>query len=179
MIRRVKYEDIPRILEIYSPYVSKTKVSFELKAPSLEEFIERVNKISSVYPYFVYEEQGRILGYAYASRFRERKAYDVCVEISIYVDYEYRGKGIGTSLLGVLLDALKKQGVTCAVSCVACPNNRSDALHRKMGFIESGVIKNCALKFGEITDIRFFYKILADNSDGLVSYNEVCGDSNG
>ena len=83
-IRDASPDDAERLLAIYRPYVTDTAVTFEYAVPDTESFRQRITRtLENGYPYLVLERDGNILGYAYASRFRERKAYDYCAEISI------------------------------------------------------------------------------------------------
>ena len=77
LIRFVRSQDAARILEIYAPYITDTVISFEYEVPTPEDFAARVEAISSRYPYLVYEREGKVLGYAYASAYNERVAYDL------------------------------------------------------------------------------------------------------
>lgn len=83
-IRTATINDAPRLLEIYGYYVRETAISFEYEVPSVEEFQERVERTLARYPYLVLEEDGRVLGYAYASPFKARAAYDWSCELSIW-----------------------------------------------------------------------------------------------
>src|SRR5688572_24224993 len=133
-IRPVQMADAARILEIYAPFISAGPVTFETSRPSLAEFEQRVQKISAKYPYLVWDENGLVLGYAYASLHRERAAYRWAVETSIYLAPEARGKGIGSRLYNALLDEVKACGFTIAYGIIAMPNDASVALHSKCGF---------------------------------------------
>ena len=108
IVERVTEEDAAGLLEIYGPYVLETAISFEYQVPSLEEFRERIRTISAKYPYLkAVDEQGKILGYAYAGTFKSRTAYDWAVETTIYVRRECRGMGVGRQLYESLEQALK------------------------------------------------------------------------
>ena len=98
MIRSAVPEDSGDILKIYAPYVEKTAISFEYDVPSHEEFRSRVEGILAEYPYLLAVEDGEIVGYAYASHFKPRKAYDHVAEVSIYIAENHKGKGIGRAL---------------------------------------------------------------------------------
>ena len=105
-IRQATLADAPRLLEIYAPYVGETAISFEYAAPSLEEFQRRISSIMQRYPYVVAEENGRVWGYAYASAFKEREAFRMTVETSVYVDAACRQQGIGRQLYIALEEEL-------------------------------------------------------------------------
>ena len=133
-IRMATLQDAEKILAIYAPYVKNTAVSFEYDVPSLPDFEARMQGIMAFYPYLVWEEGGRILGYAYAHRHQERKAYQWNAELSIYLHPDATRRGLGSKLCLALLDLLRLQGVKTAYSCVTLPNAASEALHAKMGF---------------------------------------------
>ena len=94
-IEKVTKKDAGRLLEIYAPYVEKTAISFEYEVPSVEEFCTRIHDISEKYPYLKAVMEGKIVGYAYANTFKERKAYDWSVETTVYVDEQHKKMGIG------------------------------------------------------------------------------------
>ena len=90
--------------EIYAYYVNTSAISYEYVAPDAKEFAERIAHKLEKYPYIVAELDGKPVGYAYASEFRERAAYAWCVELSVYVDRSCRGRGVGSTLYTALLD---------------------------------------------------------------------------
>lgn len=108
-LRRANVGDAERLLEIYAPYVEKTAITFEDKVPSIGEFQNRILKTLRIYPYLVALKDGKIVGYAYASAFKERAAYDHSVELSIYVDANVRHQHVGRFLYDAIEDCLKKQ----------------------------------------------------------------------
>lgn len=111
-IRFVTFNDIPRILEIYTPYITDTTISFEYEPPSLEEFTARVQTTSSKYPYLVYERDSVILGFAYGSPYQERIAYNFDADLSVYLAPEAQKGGIGRKLYTCLLDLRKNRAFT-------------------------------------------------------------------
>lgn len=162
-IRLATSEDVPRILEIYAYYVENTSISFEYKAPSLEEFKVRYSEISKKYPYLVVEENGVIEGYAYANTFKAREAYNWSVEVSIYLDKESRGKGKGQALYTELEQYLKRQNIINANACVTYPNPGSMAFHKKMGFKEVAHFHECGYKFNEWHDMIWLEKSIGEH----------------
>ncbi len=155
LIRSAELRDVPAMLGIYAPYVEETSVSFEYAVPSEEEFRSRLERVQSFYPWLVAEQQGRVLGYAYASRFHPRAAYDWSVEVSIYLERGERGRGIGRRLYDVLERCLRSQGVLCAYSCIAhapTPDEYLDhasiRFHERMGYRLTGTFPSCGYKFG-------------------------------
>ena len=107
MLRIATEKDVPAILDIYGPYVLNTTASFEYTVPTEAEFLARFRDITAQFPWLVWEEQGRILGYAYGSAPYTRAAYSWCAEPSIYLREEARGRGIGRKLYGALEAILK------------------------------------------------------------------------
>ena len=153
-IKTVSDEDIQRLLEIYKPYVEETAITFEYQVPSLEEFQERVRRIQKRYPYLAAWKDGKIVGYAYASPFKERAAYDWAVETSIYVCRTEKGNGIGKKLYGALEEALAAQHILNLNACIAYPEQEDEYLtldsvrfHEKLGYRMVGEFLQCGYKF--------------------------------
>ena len=153
---------------IYRPYVEETAVTFEYTAPDASAFAERMRMTLQQYPYLVYEaEDGQLLGYAYASRFHPRQAYDWSAEVSVYVRMDARGRGVGRALYARLEDLLKEQGVRNLYACIAAPrqdNTRlSDAslrFHGAMGFHLAGSFCRCGNKFSQWYDMCWMEKMI-------------------
>lgn len=148
-IRPAAFADAEQLLGIYAPYIEHTSYTFEYDVPSLEEFCRRIKEISEKYPWLVYEENGKILGYAYGGPLYTRSAYQWTVEDSVYISPEAKGKGIGTLLLEKLLDILKKQGFCVCYSLIVSDNIPSLKMHEKFGFSKCGFAENTGFKFGE------------------------------
>ena len=118
LIRLARPDDAAALLEIYAPYVWDTAITFEYTPPSEEEFQRRILSVEERYPYLVAEQHGRIAGYAYASRFKERAAYDWDVETSIYLRMDERHHGLGWLLYEKLEAVLRLQGVVNLHACI-------------------------------------------------------------
>ncbi len=161
-IRFLEEKDIKRIIEIYSYYIENTTVTFEYTVPSYDEFKTRFNKIQENYPFIVYEEKGVILGYAYASKQNERMAYSWNCSLSVYLDKNSTGNGVGVKLYSTLLDILKIQGYFNAYALVTVPNEKSFSLHKKMGFELESINKNTGFKFEKWIDVAQWKKTLRD-----------------
>lgn len=160
LIRFAAPDDAKRILEIYAPYITDTVISFEYEVPSLAAFTERVKSISSRYPYLVYELDGKVVGYAYASAYSERTAYDYTVDLSVYVDASFCGHNIGECLYAALLDILAKQGFYNAYACITATNTNSLNFHKRMGFTDAGTHPWAGFKDGQWLDVCWYYKRL-------------------
>src|SRR5688572_3119831 len=98
MIRIATSADARSILDIYAPYIQNTSLTFETEVPSTVDFANRIQSYLDNWPWLVCELDGKIAGYAYASRYRERTAYQWSVECSVYIHDEYRGSGIASQL---------------------------------------------------------------------------------
>ncbi len=157
-IRNVRKEDAADILEIYSYYVENTAVTFEITIPSLQQMEERITDISSAYPYLVAEECGKVVAYCYAHALNPREAYKKSVELSIYVEKNHHGKGIGKSLYSALEEALKEAGFDALYAIVTFPDEGSVAFHSKCGFSMAGKLTDCGEKFGRKWSVLYLEK---------------------
>ena len=146
MIRPATEKDIPAILEIYAPYVENTTVTFEYDVPCRKEFLQRFYTITSQFPWLVWEEEGRILGYAYASAPYERAAFRWCAEPSVYLCPEAQGRGIARRLYAALEWILKEQGYQVLYALITAENRHSLAFHEKMGYRFMVEFPNCGFK---------------------------------
>lgn len=155
MIRTVKISDAGRLIEIYAPYVL-TPITFETSVPTVEDFTSRIEDYTQKYPWFVWEENGHILGYAYASSHRSRCAYAWSAECSIYIDEKYRGKGIGKKLYQKLFACLKEQGVISVLAGITLPNPTSIKIHESFGFEQIATYKNIGFKTGQWWDVGWW-----------------------
>lgn len=173
MIRLINSSDIKAILDIYRPFVNNTCISFETLVPSLEDFKERVFKIEKNYPYLVYLINDKIVGYAYASRFRERQAYDLSTEVSVYVKDEYQGIGIGKKLMKALINELIKQNIRSVISCIRYPNIKSENLFKSLGFKKCGHFHECGYKLNEYSDIVFYEYLIINEDHKFIPYSEI------
>ena len=153
-------EDAAALLRVYAQYID-TDITFEYVLPSPEEFAGRIRSFSQTYPYLVCEEEGRVVGYAYAHRLQERAAYQWNAELSIYLDRDARSRGLGRRLYTALMELLRLQGVKTAYAIVTLPNERSERLHEAMGFARIGVMHSTGYKNGAWHDVAYFEKALA------------------
>lgn len=159
-IRPVRLEDAAMITEIYNYYVSETVITFEEDPVSVMEMTNRIQTISENFPYIVYEEDGNVIGYAYANTWRTRKAYRFSCEPSVYLKKDCQGHGIGTELYKALLSLLKERGFHLVVGVVTLPNDRSVHLHEKLGFTKAGHFTQAGRKFERWLDVGFWELLL-------------------
>lgn len=159
-LRLARPEDAPALLAIYGQYIDTT-ITLEYELPDEAEFTRRVATTLERYPYLVWEEDGVLLGYAYAHPERTREGYQWNAELSIYLDRSAVGRGLGTRLFGALLDLLTAQGVRTVYGVVTLPNPASEALHHAFGFHELGVHRNTGYKNGRWVDVVWFDRALS------------------
>ena len=159
-IRNAQVEDAANLVAIYAPYVEKTAITFETQVPTVEDFENRIKKTTKKFPYLVAIEEGQIVGYAYASTYYARAAYDWTVELSVYVQKEARGKGVGTLLYTALEEELTARGFKNFLACIALPNPASIALHERRGYEQVAHFKKVGYKFGTWHDIVWLQKSL-------------------
>jgi len=160
IIRTATPKDAPGLREIFLHYIEKP-VTFLYEMPSEEDIAWTVVDILRRYPYLVAEEEGKILGYAYAHPLREYVAYGWDAELTIYLHPDATGRGIGSRLYTTLMELLRLQGIKNAYGCVTTPNPASESLHRKMGFAYVGGFHQTGYKSGKWQDVVWFEKNLA------------------
>lgn len=148
MIRIAAEADVPEILAIYAPYILTSTATFEYTVPTPEEFLERFRSITRQFPWLVWEEEGRILGYAYASAPYSRAAYAWCAEPSVYLLPQARGRGIGTKLYAALEKILKFQGFQVLYALITQENTDSLRFHESRGYRFCVLFPDCGFKFG-------------------------------
>jgi L-amino acid N-acyltransferase YncA len=160
MIRQVKDSDAEAMCCIYNKYITGTRITFEETPLLAGEMVSRIKNITQNYPWLVYEDNGKIIGYTYASRWKERSAYRYSVETGIYIDSDYLGKGIGSLLKGELLKALKEKSIHSVICGIALPNQASIALCEKYGFKKIAHFKEVGYKLDEWVDVGYWELIL-------------------
>ena len=158
MIREAMAADVPGMLAIYEYYVKETAVSFEYEVPTAEEFTRRLEDHKEMYPWLVWEEDGQILGYAYAGRAFERAAYSWNAEISCYL--KVKGQGMGRKLYGIIEEILLAQGVRKVYAVVTSANAPSIAFHKAIGYQEALTYKDVGFKHGSWYDVIWLEKQL-------------------
>ncbi len=159
-IRIAREQDAEAIHAIYAPHVTDGVATFENVVPGTAAMRERLLARLPLYPWLVWEEAGAVLAYAYAGRFRERAAYDWIAETSIYVHPSAQRRGIARRLYGVLLDAMRLQGLTQAVGVITLPGTASVAMHEALGFAPAGVWRQSGWKLGQWWDVGVWQKEL-------------------
>lgn len=166
MIREVMLTDAPALAEMYNYYIRTSIITFEETGITSDEMERRIRRITleQGFPYIVLEENGALLGYAYATTWRERNAYRFSVESTIYIHPEHFGKGAGSQLYGVLLPMLQSRGIKAVIGGISLPNEASVRIHEKFGFEKVAHFKRVGYKFDTWIDVGF-WELLFENND--------------
>ena len=160
MIRVAEQSDVPAILDIYAPYILTSTATFEYDVPTISEFSDRFDTITAQFPWLVWEEDGEILGYAYASPPYTRAAYRWCAEPSVYLRPEAKGRGIAAALYAALEKLLLSQGYQVLYALITGENWDSLRFHEKMGYIHRVNFPDCGFKFGRWLGLNWMEKRL-------------------
>ena len=160
MIRVATEADVPQILAIYAPYIETTTITFEYDVPCKKEFMQRFYTVTAQFPWLVWEENGTILGYAYAAPPYTRAAYRWCAEPSVYLKPEAKGRGIGRKLYEALEEILKLQGYQVLYALITQENEASLAFHKKLGYETKVLFENCGFKMGRWLGVYWLEKRL-------------------
>lgn len=163
-VRLATINDAQQILDIYSPCILSSSISFETQVPSVEEMQNRITNCLKKYPWIVCVIDGTIAGYVYASKHREREAYQWSCECSVYVHDRFRGRGIGKELYQLLFQILKLQGFRNVYAGITLPNAASVHLHEHCGFVRFATYENIGYKFGNWHTVGW-WKLQINNHD--------------
>lgn len=162
MIRTAVESDAAACHAIYAPIVQTSAITFETELPGEDAMRGRIATRMTSHPWLVWEEDGEVLAYAYAGRFRERAAYDWIAETSIYVHDKARRRGIARRLYGALLGAMHLQGINQAVGVITLPGESSVAMHGALGFVPAGVWHKAGYKLGQWWDVGVWTLFLSE-----------------
>jgi L-amino acid N-acyltransferase YncA len=160
MIRSANLQDAQAICDIYNYYVLHTHINFEEEAVAVHDMEQRIFTIIQKLPWIVFEEEGKILGYAYASEWKSRRSYRFSVESTVYLKNGNQRKGIGSTLYTALFEALKGTNIHAVIGGVAQPNEGSNTLHEKFGFEKVAHFKEVGYKLNQWIDVAYWEKIL-------------------
>jgi len=160
MLRNVREDDAPLICEIYNHYVQSTPITFEETPVAATEMRSRILKVTETLPWLVSEEDGKLVGYSYATKWKERSAYRYSAEATIYLHPTAIGRGKGSELLGALLSELRTRQIHCVMGGVALPNPASVALLEKFGLRQVAHLREVGYKFGTWIDVGYWQLVL-------------------
>ena len=170
IIRDAKVTDAKAIQTIYTPYVETTAITFEYNVPSEEEFCRRIETVLQKYPWIVAMVNGKVVGYAYASAFKPRDAYQWAIETSIYVDNNNKRSGIGRQLHEALEQRLKMQGILNMNACISFIEPEDEYLtqdsvrfHERLGYQKVAHFHQCGKKFNRWYDMIWMEKMIGEH----------------
>ncbi len=152
-------------LDIYGYYVRNTCITFDLEVPTEIEWGQKLSAICAKYPCFVCLIGETVVGFAYASQLRQKRAYDWSVESTIYVHTEYKQMGIGKVLYAELVNQLEKLNIVNVFACITLPNDSSIALHTSFGFQEVGSFQHVGYKHNEWHSVLWMQKVIPQNKE--------------
>ena len=161
MIRTATIDDATKIAEIYNYYVTNTFITFEKEPVSVDEIYTRISDIvSSSLPWLVIENNGEVIGYAYATKWRARPAYKHSVETTVYLSKSHSGKGFGKLIYSKLISELTSSGFHTAIGGIALPNEASVRLHESIGFKKVAHFQEVGNKFDKWIDVGYWQIML-------------------
>ena len=152
-IRSATTADAAAVAAIYNWYVANTVITFEVDPVSDDEMARRIGGVLAAHEWLVLEREGELLGYAYAGRFRERAAYSLATESTIYLRHDLPGKGFGAPLYAELIRRTFARGYRHLVGAIALPNEPSVRLHERLGFVPAGRLARIGRKFERWIDV--------------------------
>ena len=163
VIRVATGADAGDIAAIYAPVVRESAASFETVPPSEAEMAARIDQTEERCPWLVYSRDGAVAGYAYASPYRVRVAYQWSVEVTVYVGSDARRQGVGRRLYGALFAVLAHQGFRNVYAGITLPNKSSVALHRAVGFRPVGVYEQVGWKMDRWHDVGWWQRSIGEH----------------
>lgn len=169
-------KDAPALLDIYAPYIKETAITFEYTVPPVVEFAERIQSTTRDFPWLVCEIDGKTAGYAYASHFKTRAAFQWDAEMSIYLSPEFHRLGIASALYSCLENILKEQGYLNLYALITHPHPVSEGFHSSRGYRTVGIYHNTGNKFDKWYDLIVMEKQLAalpDQPTPCKTYHEL------
>ncbi|WP_409294544.1 N-acetyltransferase family protein [Peribacillus sp. SCS-26] len=152
--------DLPFLLDIYNEAIRNTAATFDMKEQTLAERRQWFSKYGGDYPLLVAEIDGRAAGYCSLSPFRDKEAYRQTVEISIYIDAAYRGRGAAGRLMGAIIEKARSSGFHVIMAGITAGNDTSVEMHKKFGFQYAGCFREVGYKFDQWQDVLFYQLIL-------------------
>jgi L-amino acid N-acyltransferase YncA len=160
-------KDAADMLRIYAPFILNTGITQETEIPSTENFSQRISSTFQERPWLACEIENEIAGYAYASKHRDRKGYQWCVETSVYVHEKFFGRGVAHALYKALFEILKLQGYVNAYAVITLPNDKSVSFHENFGFTYFTTFKKIGFKLGNWHDVGWWQYQVNEHSDNM------------
>lgn len=163
-IRLAEQRDVKGILEIYTPFILDTTVTFEESVPDEASFWQRIQDIMAELPFLVCEIDGRVAGYAYASGYRSRASYRWTKEVSVYIHPDFYRRKVGQALYTTLHEMVRYQGVANLLAIITMPNESSVAFHEQAGYKKCAEFSKVGYKMNQWLNVGWFELFLQDES---------------
>ena len=161
-LRSATRADAPGVAAIYAHHVLNGTATFDIDPPTVQDWADKIEQIlDRRWPFLIAKHDTTVIGYAYATQFRDRPAYAATCENSIYIAPEWVGQGVGALLLAHLVDEAATCGFAQMIGVIGGGEPASVSLHRKLGFIEAGRMRNVGQKFGRLLDTVYMQRALA------------------
>jgi L-amino acid N-acyltransferase len=160
VVRDARRRDLPALLEIYNDAITSLPATFDLEPQTLRQRSKWFAEHGGRYPLIVAESEGRVLGYASLSSFRDKPGYSKSVEDSVYVHKDARGKGVGKALMKEILSRAVRLGYHTVIAGIVPPNQASVRLHEGFGFAYVGNFREVGFKFSRWQDVAFYQLFL-------------------
>ncbi|MGY2067145.1 N-acetyltransferase family protein [Blastococcus sp. SYSU DS0619] len=164
-VRDATVDDAAACAAIYAPYVTGTAITFETEPPTVEQMAGRIARALDAHAWVVLEDDGRVVGYAYAGSYKERAAYRWSCEVSVYLETGRRRGGGGRALYEALFARLAARGYRTAVAGMTLPNEPSEGLHAALGFEPIGTYRRIGWKHGRWQDVAWAQRAIAAGDD--------------
>lgn len=159
-IRPCNSNDAAAICAIYNYYIEHTVITFEEIPLTIAQMQERINVYTQLYPWLVCEDAGEVVGYAYASKWKERSAYRHTAEVTVYLKHDATQKGYGSALYAELIEQLIAKGCHALLGCIAIPNEPSAKLHERFGFKQVAQFSQVGRKFERWLDVGYWQRVV-------------------
>ena len=160
MIRDCVPADAARVCAIYNYYIEESTATFEEQVLTEAAMLDRILAIQTQFPWLVIEEEGHVLGYAYASVWKDRSAYRYACEVSVYIAKDASGRGLGVELYEALFERLSAMSMHTVIGIVSLPNEASVRLHERLGFVQVAHLREVGVKFGRRLDVGYWQRLL-------------------
>ena len=160
-VRPATVADAEAVASIYNHYVTNTIVTFEEEPVPVPDMARRMEQVAAAsLAWLVAELDRRVIGYAYAGRWHTRAAYRFSTEVTVYLDPEHVGKGVGSQLYAALFPQLRARGIHAVLGGIALPNAASVALHERCGLEKVAHLREVGFKFGHWIDVGYWQRTL-------------------
>ncbi|WP_211829107.1 GNAT family N-acetyltransferase [Kistimonas asteriae] len=160
MIRDCMPADAARVCAIYNYYIEESTATFEEQVLTQDVMLDRMFAIQAQFPWLVIEDEGQVMGYAYASSWKDRSAYRYACEVSVYIAKDASGRGLGAQLYEALFERLSAMSIHTVIGIVSLPNAGSVRLHERLGFVQVAHLREVGVKFGRRLDVGYWQRLL-------------------